>query len=174
MLEGCVRIILSLKKFTNLKLFWTLNCDFHEMFFSNLVQVNNNKVHSRCKGLSPSFDFLPQLHLWFRLLHYHNSRAGLWVEQYIFLNMEAPPAMVELRSNLLLSQLLIFSDMSSLLACFWCTELFVYGTLCTVYILQYRVCSAWCFFYFQDLQIQIKNWAVHKYIFIGVTPKKIK
>ena len=56
-----------------MNLFWTLNCDFHVMSFSNSVQVSKNTVHSRCKCLSSSFDFLPQLDLWFRLLHYHYS-----------------------------------------------------------------------------------------------------
>ena len=51
-------------------LFWALNSDLHKLPYSNSVNVNNQKVQSVCRS---SFDYLPQVYLWFWLWQYHLS-----------------------------------------------------------------------------------------------------
>ena len=43
------------------------------MPLSNSIKVNNKTIQIRCKGFLASFDFLPEVYLWFRLCHYHYS-----------------------------------------------------------------------------------------------------
>ena len=43
------------------------------MPLSNSVKVNNKTIQIRCKGFLSSFDFLPEVYLWFRLWQYHYS-----------------------------------------------------------------------------------------------------
>ena len=51
-------------------LFGALNSDLHKLPYSNSVNVNNQKVQSVCRS---SFDYLPQVYLWFWLWQYHLS-----------------------------------------------------------------------------------------------------
>ena len=44
------------------------------MPFSILVKVNNKTIQIRCKGFLSSFDFLPEVCLWFRFWQYHYSK----------------------------------------------------------------------------------------------------
>ena len=43
------------------------------MLLSNSVKVNDKTIKILCKGFLSSFEFLPEVYLWFRLCQYHYS-----------------------------------------------------------------------------------------------------
>ena len=54
-------------------MFWVYNSVSHGMLLSNSVKVNDKTIKILCKGFLSSFEFLPEVYLWFRLCQYHYS-----------------------------------------------------------------------------------------------------
>ena len=56
-----------------MNLFWVYNSVSHGMLLSNSDKVNDKTIKILCKGSLSSFEFLPEVYLWFRLCQYHYS-----------------------------------------------------------------------------------------------------